>query len=554
MSRCQDKTDLKIVTLCPTSKEEWESAAEKKNCDRFVSQETDGKQYEYHCIINAFLNETLEVCAPKKLIFGHCTEFYVAGGLLQNHQEAKCNESFPRCGRVYSSADAYKYPDCYKMVYDNRNKDYTTYLPPEKTNDEEDNGVTIAAIINVVVAIVAISVAVILIKKKLAEKKRNKCDKEEIKHLTDIEAVIPKTEEKRTGKEGNECDEEEVKPLKNIEADIPIMEEKHIGKKGNECDEEEVKRLKDIKADNPINEEKRTGKMGDECDEEEVKHLKDIEAVIPINEGEESIKYFHFEAKNFEHFKYVYNLTRNYTQNDEIQLEDIIIKIGVVGKFTDDNLNLFPKGKTNLTGKLQNVWEAVPVLCFQNDLSVQSALETLRQSSAFHHILVTSEPVCKTNIGDDSITIIGQTKEEIMKNITTCLEQPLRHMLEQLLEDPSNKDSSTGRFLSKSSGVIKALLKEMTFDDNEETVIENLPDDIQEYLLRSDGFERAELSPSSLDVLVDKTTDDKLMKDDLTKLNPGFLERFPLTIQKGTLIKEITGGLVMTTENEQEDK
>lgn len=32
-------------------------------------------------------------------------------------------------------------------------------------------------------------------------------------------------------------------------------------------------------------------------------------------------------------------------------------------------------GKTNLTGKLQNVWEAVPVLCFQNDLSVQSALE-----------------------------------------------------------------------------------------------------------------------------------------------------------------------------------
>lgn len=32
-------------------------------------------------------------------------------------------------------------------------------------------------------------------------------------------------------------------------------------------------------------------------------------------------------------------------------------------------------GITNLAGKLQNVWEAVPVLCFQNDLSVQSALE-----------------------------------------------------------------------------------------------------------------------------------------------------------------------------------
>lgn len=68
---------------------------------------------------------------------------------------------------------------------------------------------------------------------------------------------------------------------------------------------------------------------------------------------------------------------------------------------------------------------------------------------------------------------------------------------------------------------------------------------------RSDGFERAELSPSSLNVLVDKTTDDKLMKDDLTKLNPSFLERFPLTIQKGILIKEITGGFVITTENDR---
>lgn len=37
-------------------------------------------------------------------------------------------------------------------------------------------------------------------------------------------------------------------------------------------------------------------------------------------------------------------------------------------------------GKTNLPGKLQNVWEAVPVLCFQNDISVQSALEV----SFFH--------------------------------------------------------------------------------------------------------------------------------------------------------------------------
>lgn len=69
-----------------------------------------------------------------------------------------------------------------------------------------------------------------------------------------------------------------------------------------------------------------------------------------------------------------------------------------------------------------------------------------------------------------------------MKTITICLEQPFRLKLEQLLKDLPNKDSS--RLASKRSGETKALLKEIRFDNNEETVTENLPDDIQDYLLR----------------------------------------------------------------------
>lgn len=451
-SRCQDKTDQRVVMFCPTSKEEWDRAALQKNCSKFEPQ------YEYHCLINAYLNETLEVCAPKKIIFGHCAEFNVAGRLIQNHEEAKCNENFPRCEKAYSSADAYKYPDCYQIVYDNRKKDCTTYLPHEKTTfkkskDVEDNrntrsfGVAISSLLTVIMFIMITTILV------------NHCIKK-----------------------------------------------------------------------------KRTGKKSNEFDKEEVKHLTDIEVVKATNEGKESITYFHFKVKNFEHFIYIYNLTRNYTQNDgllnEIKLEDIILKIGVVGKYTDDNLDLLPKGKTNLNGKIQTVWEAVPVLCFQNDLSLQTALETLHQNCASHSILVTSEPVCETDKGDDSITIIGQNKEEIMKTITICLEQPFRHKLEQLLKDLPNKDSSG--LASKRSGEIMALLKEIRFDNNEETVTENLPDDIQDYLLRSEGFKRAELGPSSLYMLSDKTTDEKLMEDGLTMMNLSFLDRFRRAIQKET--------------------
>lgn len=111
--------------------------------------------------------------------------------------------------------------------------------------------------------------------------------------------------------------------------------------------------------------------------------------------------------KRFKHFSYVYTSTKKIIQNNawlnEKQLKDTIIKIGVVGKCNKENLHLFPKGKSNsftclsrslkkcdvtsifinhlligqtdLNGEKQNVWEAVPVVCFQNDLSVQSAIE-----------------------------------------------------------------------------------------------------------------------------------------------------------------------------------
>lgn len=70
---CQDAVDsVEIVTTCPTSKTEWEIAAYKKNCERIVSrQKCDSvERFKYHCVINGFRNELVEVCAPSRIIFG----------------------------------------------------------------------------------------------------------------------------------------------------------------------------------------------------------------------------------------------------------------------------------------------------------------------------------------------------------------------------------------------------------------------------------------------------------------------------------------------------
>lgn len=39
---------------------------------------------------------------------GHCVEFNVRGGVIQDQITAPCNKTFPMCSSIYSSSDAYK--------------------------------------------------------------------------------------------------------------------------------------------------------------------------------------------------------------------------------------------------------------------------------------------------------------------------------------------------------------------------------------------------------------------------------------------------------------
>lgn len=39
---------------------------------------------------------------------GNCVEFNVRGGVIQEQMSAPCNKTFPKCGSIYSSSDAYK--------------------------------------------------------------------------------------------------------------------------------------------------------------------------------------------------------------------------------------------------------------------------------------------------------------------------------------------------------------------------------------------------------------------------------------------------------------
>lgn len=112
------KSTIQIVDYCPDSEEKWRQAATRKNCSAYANQCSEPNKFVYHCVINEYVTETLEVCAYSRYIFsGKCTGYSVSGNVIQQNSRTNCavfkNNS---CPNYYNSDEAYRYPDCYKLT------------------------------------------------------------------------------------------------------------------------------------------------------------------------------------------------------------------------------------------------------------------------------------------------------------------------------------------------------------------------------------------------------------------------------------------------------
>lgn len=196
---CQEAVNsVESVEFCPTSKAEWDRAASKKKCSTIAPhQDCDSvEKFKYHCVINGHRNKLVEVCAPTRIIFGHCVEFNVRGGVIQDQMSAPCNKTFPMCGRIYSSTDAYKYPDCYKLVSKSKVRTSTKLEPTSPirtaTNEKLNRnsaaiGVIVAVFLLFLLSIVAI-VSVEFKKNNTGKSKEAKLDSKQ-EHPSEIETV-----------------------------------------------------------------------------------------------------------------------------------------------------------------------------------------------------------------------------------------------------------------------------------------------------------------------------------------------------------------------------
>ncbi|XP_062587066.1 uncharacterized protein LOC134248683 isoform X2 [Saccostrea cucullata] len=109
---------MEIVPNCPTSESKWNEASQRKNCSAFASQCSYPDRLVYHCVINPFVNQTLEVCAyGKYIVLGYCTEYSLSGNIIQQNYDTVCSKfTQSPCPSGYHSTEAYKYPGCYELT------------------------------------------------------------------------------------------------------------------------------------------------------------------------------------------------------------------------------------------------------------------------------------------------------------------------------------------------------------------------------------------------------------------------------------------------------
>lgn len=109
---------VKIVDICPVSEEEWRQAAARKNCTAFANQCSEPDKLVYHCVIDPYVNQLIEVCAyAQNIVLGHCTDYSINGNLIEPNQRTNCKTFTEKpCPDFYRSNEAYKYPGCYDLT------------------------------------------------------------------------------------------------------------------------------------------------------------------------------------------------------------------------------------------------------------------------------------------------------------------------------------------------------------------------------------------------------------------------------------------------------
>lgn len=112
------RSTVQVVDRCPDSEERWREAAVRKKCDVHGKQCSEPERLVYHCVINLYINQMLELCAyAQNILGGKCTSYSSSGNVIQENWSTDCSKFKENaCPLFYRSNVAYKYQGCYQLI------------------------------------------------------------------------------------------------------------------------------------------------------------------------------------------------------------------------------------------------------------------------------------------------------------------------------------------------------------------------------------------------------------------------------------------------------
>lgn len=131
---------VQTVTSCPTNTAELAQARKRKQCQHLsiIQNCTTPGNFQYHCVLNTYENETVEVCAPIIISQGYCLKYDEGGARLQNIYDQECTNYSKPCTTRFNSSELLHYFQCNDIL--NKSKqtnsvvNTTKEMPPKTEN------------------------------------------------------------------------------------------------------------------------------------------------------------------------------------------------------------------------------------------------------------------------------------------------------------------------------------------------------------------------------------------------------------------------------------
>lgn len=151
---------IHMVDRCPRNSLEWDARAALFNCSSIKQSCVPTDMFLYHCVLNTYGTELIEICAVFKFVYGRkCAEFDRKGSAVQENVY-NCSNSSVSCPNVYKSTNAYKYQSCYDGVEQRKEITKTTESTKSKSESPDETNIIILIVLFVIiVALVIIVVA-----------------------------------------------------------------------------------------------------------------------------------------------------------------------------------------------------------------------------------------------------------------------------------------------------------------------------------------------------------------------------------------------------------